>query len=137
MTEGETNGKRKGKKKRQKIQNILHNNQNLIILNIFPESLLSGSFPLLQVTVTSPPQVTLQNCAGLWICCGEQLRFQSGSTPVYSWLQCPQLSELVCFLLWELSISFYIFHSHRVCLVDRVDLICRLYRWWEVFGVFF
>ena len=29
--------------------------------------------------------------------------------------------------------SFYIFHRHRVCLVDRVDLICSLYSWWEGF----
>ena len=49
-------------------------------------------------------------------------------------LQCPQLSELVRFLLWGLSISFYIFHRHRVCLVDHVDLICSLYSWWEGFG---
>ena len=51
-----------------------------------------------------------------------------------SCLQCLQLSELVYFLLWELSMSCYIFYSHRVCLVDRVDLICRLYSWWEGFG---
>ena len=30
--------------------------------------------------------------------------------------------------------DFYIFHRHRVCLVDRVDLICSLYSWWEGFG---
>ena len=30
--------------------------------------------------------------------------------------------------------TFYIFHRHRVCPVDRVDLICRLYSWWEGFG---
>ena len=38
--------------------------------------------------------------------------------------------------------SFYIFHRHRVCLVDHVDLslvdhvdlICSLYSWWEGFG---
>ena len=30
--------------------------------------------------------------------------------------------------------TFYIFHRHRVCLVDRVDLICSLYSWWEGFG---
>ena len=30
--------------------------------------------------------------------------------------------------------TFYIFHSHRVCLVDCVDLICSLYSWWEGFG---
>ena len=30
--------------------------------------------------------------------------------------------------------AFYIFHRHRVCLVDCVDLICSLYSWWEGFG---
>ena len=30
--------------------------------------------------------------------------------------------------------TFYIFHGHRVCLVDHVDLICSLYSWWEGFG---
>ena len=30
--------------------------------------------------------------------------------------------------------SFYIFHRHRVCLVDCVNLICSLYSWWEGFG---
>jgi len=30
--------------------------------------------------------------------------------------------------------TFYIFHRHRVCLVDPVDLICSLYNWWEAFG---
>ena len=33
--------------------------------------------------------------------------------------------------------TFYIFHRHRVWLVDRVDLICSLYSWWEGFGSFF
>ena len=30
--------------------------------------------------------------------------------------------------------TFYIFHRPRVYLVDRVDLICSLYSWWEGFG---
>ena len=30
--------------------------------------------------------------------------------------------------------AFYIFHRHRVCLVDCVDLICSLYSWWGGFG---
>ena len=46
----------------------------------------------------------------------------------------PQLSGLVFFLLWEFSMIFYIFHRHRVYLVDRVDWICSLYSWWEGFG---
>ena len=40
----------------------------------------------------------------------------------------------VYFLLWELSLSFYIFYRHKVCLVDCVDLIFSLYSWWEGFG---
>ena len=30
--------------------------------------------------------------------------------------------------------TFYIFHRHRVCLVECVDLICSLYSCWEGFG---
>ena len=30
--------------------------------------------------------------------------------------------------------AFYIFHRHRACLVDHVDLLCSLYSWWEGFG---
>ena len=30
--------------------------------------------------------------------------------------------------------TFYIFHRHRVCLVDLVDLICSLYSWSERLG---
>ena len=30
--------------------------------------------------------------------------------------------------------AFYIFHTHRVCLVYHVNLICSLYSWWEGFG---
>ena len=33
--------------------------------------------------------------------------------------------------------TFYIFHRHRVRLVDRVDLICSLYSLVERFCVFF
>ena len=51
-----------------------------------------------------------------------------------SCLKCPQLSELVNFLLWELSTTFYIFHRHRVYLVDCMNLIHSLYSWWEGFG---
>ena len=37
------------------------------------------------------------------------------------------------FLLWEHSLSFYIYHRHRVYAVDRVDLVCSLYSWWKGF----
>ena len=36
--------------------------------------------------------------------------------------------------LWKLPMSFYLFHRHRVCLVDHINLICSLYTWWECFG---
>ena len=126
--------KKKKKKNKIKSKRIYRTSQNIRIINAFLESLLSESFPSLELTVhlTSlgcPPTL----CWPLDLLCG-QLRFQSDPTPTWSCLQCPQLSELVCFLLWELSMIFYIFHRHRVCLVDRVDLICSLYSWWEGFG---
>ena len=55
---------------------------------------------------------------------------------MYSCLQCPWLSELVHFLLWELSMTFYLFHRHSVCLVDHVDWTCSLYSWWEGLGFY-
>ena len=30
--------------------------------------------------------------------------------------------------------TFYIFYTHRVFLVNCVDLVCCLYSWWESFG---
>ena len=31
--------------------------------------------------------------------------------------------------------AFYVFHRHRVCLVDHVDLICSLRSWWGGLGL--
>ena len=55
----------------------------------------------------------------------------------YSCVSLPPMSTGIrtsVFSLWEPSMSFYIFHRHRVCLVDSVDLIWILYSWWESFG---
>ena len=94
------------------------------------ESLLSESFPSLGDTIhllsLGCPLILCWSLELLW----GQPRFKSGLTPVCSYLQCPQLSELVCFPLLEFSVSFYIFHRHRVCLVVHVDLIC-FFSWWE------
>ena len=97
--------------------------------------MLSESFPSLGVTVPLTSLACPSTlCWSLDLPWG-QLRFQLGPTPVCSCCQCPQLSELSCFIsLWELSMTFYTFHRHRICLVDRVDLICSLYSWWESFG---
>ena len=123
-----------GKEKRKKSKRIYRASQNIRIIKVFLESLLSGSFLSLGVTVHFPslgcPPTLYWSLDLLW----RQLRFQSGPTPVCSCLQCPQLSELVCSLLREVSVSFCIFHRHRVCLVDHGDFICSLYTWWEGFG---
>ena len=119
------NYNRTGRKKEKKnSKRIYRTSQNIRITNVLLASLLSESFPSLGVTVhltsLGCPPTLCWSLDLLW----RQLRFLSGPTPVCSCLQCPQLSELVRFLLWELSMSFCIFHRHRVCLVNRVDLIC-------------
>ena len=43
-------------------------------------------------------------------------------------------TNLVHFLLWEVSMVFYIFHRHKDFLVDHMNLICSLYSLWEGFG---
>ena len=111
---------------------IYRTSQNIRIINAFLESLLSESFPLLGVSPPHLPRDALQHCAGLWTCCRGSL--DSNLVLVCSCLQCPQLLEVMCFLLWELSMTFYIFHGPRVWLVDHMDLICSLYNWWEGFG---
>ena len=45
-------------------------------------------------------------------------------------------SDILCVSFCGSSVSFYIFHRHRVCLVDRVDIICSVHSWWESFGSF-
>ena len=123
-------GGRKGKKSKR----IYRKSKKIRIIKVFLESLLSESFPLLGVTAQLPPlgcpPTLCWSLDLLW----RQLRFSSSSTPVCSCLQCSKLSELVCFLLWELSMSFHVFHRHRICLVDHVDLICMLCSWWEGLG---
>ena len=119
-------GRRKEKSKRN------YRSQSIRIINVFLESLLSGSFPSLGVTVhlTLLGYLPTLLVSGPAVGAGQILIWSS----VYSCLLCPQLSEFVCFLLWELSVSFYIFRRCRVCLVDRVDFICSLHSWWEGFG---
>ena len=125
--------KNRGKKKK-KSKRIYRTSQKIRIINVFLVSWLSRVLSL--AGSHSPPHLPRMPSntvlvSGLAVGAAQILIC---SSPVCSCLQCPQLSELVCFLLWELSLSFYIFHRHRVCLVDCVDLICSLYSWWEGFG---
>jgi len=121
---------KKKKRRRKKVQKKLQNKSTHKNNNCF--SWVTAVRVLSTAILTSlgcPPNTVLTSDQ-LW----GQLRFWSGPTPLCSCLQYPQLSELVHFLLWELSMAFYIFHRHRVCLVDRVDLTCSLCSWWEGFG---
>ena len=89
--------------------------------------------PLWESQSTSPAWDALQHCAGLWTCCGGNSDSNLVLLLCVLAVKCPQLSE-VCFLLWELTMFFYIFYRHRVSLVGCMDLICSLYSWWEGFG---
>ena len=65
---------------------------------------------------------------------------QSRDTPNLVLLLCVLASNVHsyqkhCFLLWELSMSFYIFHRHRVYLVDHMDLICSFTAGGKVLGL--
>ena len=93
------------------------------------------SFPCCepQPTSTSLGSPPILGAAGLWTCCGDSSDSNLALFPVYSCLQCPQLSELGHFLLWKHPASFYILHRHKVYLVDHVDLNCSLYSWQKGF----
>ena len=119
---------KKGKKIEKNLQNKSKNKNSKCLSWVTAARVLS----LAGSQSSSPPADALQPWA-LHLLWG-QLRFQSAPPPMCSGLQCPQLSEPVSFLLWELSMTFYIFHRHRVWLVDPVDLICGLYTWREGFG---
>ena len=101
-------------KKKKKSKRMYRTSQNIRITNVFLESLLSESFSSLGVTVA----LTFLGCPLTLCWCLDllwgQLRCYSGPTPVCSCLQCPQLLDLVHFLLWEPSMAFYIFHQHSM-----------------------
>ena len=104
----------RGRKEKKKSKKIYRTSQNIRIINVFLESLLLESFPSLGVTV----HLTSLGCPPtlywyldlLW----GQLTFLSGLTPMCSCFQCLQQSELAHILLWELSVTFYIFHRQRL-----------------------
>ena len=74
---------------------------------------------------TSPPWDALQHCAGLWTCCGGSSDSNLVLLLCVVASMCPAIRTSASSLVGALS-DLYIFHSHRVCLVDPVDLICLL-----------
>ena len=70
-----------------------------------------GPYPCWESQSTSPPRDALQHGADLSTCCGGS---SDSNLVLFLCVQCPQLSELVHFLLWELSVTFSIFHRHSL-----------------------
>ena len=64
------NYNRGGKKGKKKSKRIYRTSQNIRIINVFLESLLSRVFPSLGVTVHLTSLGCPQHCADLWTCCG-------------------------------------------------------------------
>lgn len=90
------------------------------ITNVFLGYLLECLFSRSQSI--SPPRKPIQYWARIWIFCGGADLTQSGPTPVSLPLSFA-FALLVHFLLWDLSLSYHIFHGFKHCLVDCVDLI--------------
>ena len=61
--------KRKREKRKEKSERNYRTSQNIRIINVFLESLLSGSFPLAGVTVYLTALGCPPTLCGLWTCC--------------------------------------------------------------------
>ena len=122
-TEGEgKNGK--------KIKRICRISQNIRIMSVFLESLLSESFPSLSHKLPRMPSNTVL-ISGPAVGAAQTLIWSC------SCVFLPPMSTAIrtsVFSFLELSMTFYIFHRQRVCLVDHVDLICSLNSWGEGLG---
>ena len=81
----------------------------------------------------SSPWDALQHSADLWACWGRAAQILIWSYASVFLLPMSMAIRTSAFSLWDLSMTFYILHGHRVSLVDRVDFICSLYSWWEGF----
>ena len=122
------------KRKKKKSKRILQSSGNIRIISVFLESLLSESFPSLGVTVhlTSlgcPPTLLISEPA----VGAAQILIWS-----YSYVFLPPMSTAirtsVFFGGWELSMTFYIFHRHRVCLVKSCGFNLKLVQLVGKFG---
>ena len=121
------------KEKRKKSKRIYRTSQTIRIIQVFLESLLFESFPSLGAAVHLTSQHALHHGADLWTCCAGS----SDSNLVL--LLCVFASNVhsyqkqYVFLYGRCQCPF-IYFIDTVCLADHVDLICRLYIWWEGFG---
>ena len=122
-----------GGKERKKISKRIYRiSQNTGIINVL-ESFLSLQSLQSIISLTGshcPPHLPRMPSNTVLFCGPAVGAAQILMSPNYvcPCLQCPQLPKLVCILLWELSMPFFMFHRY-ICLVDHVDLICTLYSW--------
>ena len=123
----------KGKKKKKISKRIYRTSENIGIINVFLESVLSESFPHWESQSTSPPQEALQHCADLWPCCGG-----SSDSNLVLLLCVLASSEYSCQNQGVFSCGSsqgpFIYSTDTVCPADRVDLICCQYSWQEGLG---
>ena len=129
-----SNSNRRGKKKKKKIQKILHNKSKHTNNKYF--SWVTALRVLSFAWSHSPPHLPRMPYNTVLISgpAVGQLWVESGPIPAWYYLQCPQLSELMPFFFGGSSQYNFIYSRHGICLVDHMDLICSLYSWWKVFG---
>ena len=109
----------------KKFKRFYRTSQNIRIINVFLESLLSESFPSLGVTVHLT-SLALQHFADLWIRCGDSS--DSNLLLLLCVLVCNVHNyQNQCVFFCGSSPWPFIYSIDTVYLVDHVDSICNLY----------
>jgi len=122
----------KDKNRKKKSKRIYRTSQNIRIINIFLESLLSESFPQLGVTV----HLASLGCRPTLLISGPAVRAAQILSCSYSCVFSPPVSTAIrtsaFSFVGALSDLLYIPQTQSLP-SDPVDLICCLYSWWEGF----
>ena len=121
------------KQKKTKSKKIYRTSQNIRIINFFWVTAvrvlsLSGSH--------SPPHLPSMS-SNTVLNSGPAVGAAQSVIWSYSSVFLPPMSTAIrasAFSFVRALNALFIFHRHRVCLVDHVDLIWSLYSWWEGFG---
>ena len=123
-----TRGHGRKKKEKRKSKRIYRTSQIIRIISVFLKSLLSGILSL--AWSHSPPHLPRMPSNTVLVS-GPALGAAQTLIWSYSYVFLPPMSiairtDAFCFV-GALNGLIGIFHRHRVCLVDHVDLICNLY----------
>ena len=117
-----------------KSKRIYRTSQNRRIINVFLKSLLSR---VLSLAGSHSPLHLPRMPSNTVLVSGPSVRAAQVLICSYSSVSLPPMSTAIrtsAFSFVGALHDFYIFHRHRDCLIDCVDLICSLYGWWEGFG---